>query len=249
MLAGQFRVAEGDAPVAFAYRLARRRRAVTAEIKPGLRRDIGMSPAVQDDGGDIALGVKPGHAEQFLHLFAHLDFNIPVTVGEQLVAAHNGLRLQRQALAEIRNVECQHRRFGRVQGVCFAVDQHLFAQVRVPAEAAEPLGRGNAQAFHELPVAHGHVDRQDGRVVELLVGLFVGFGQITQYVLVDPAAAGHDHAPCPDPVEFAAPVVNHVHKVGVVRFAVVFNVHGSGVKPDSNGLPGPVERLPIHVAP
>ena len=136
-------MAEGDAPVPGEDGLPGRRGAVLAKIKAGLRRDIGVPPAVQDDGGEVPFGVKPRHAEQALHLFAHLNFNVAVGGGEQLIAPHQGLRLQGQSRGEVGDIEGQHRGLGGVQGLGVPVYDHLPPQAGVPAEAAEPLGRGD----------------------------------------------------------------------------------------------------------
>lgn len=51
---GQVSISKGDPPVwCTAQHLPRGRSTITSKEEPGLRTQIGMSPAIQDDSGDV----------------------------------------------------------------------------------------------------------------------------------------------------------------------------------------------------
>ena len=58
LVAPELRVTDGDAAERLAYDVGWRRVAVAAESETGLRREIGVAPAVQDYTGDV-----PGRVE------------------------------------------------------------------------------------------------------------------------------------------------------------------------------------------
>ena len=76
-VAGEIGIGKGNASEGGAAQdLARRRLAVLAEEKSRLRTAIGVPPAVEDDAGDIALGVEARSGEHLGKLLARLSFII-----------------------------------------------------------------------------------------------------------------------------------------------------------------------------
>src|SRR5258707_12214861 len=91
----QFTVAKRDAPVTFSNNFQRRRTTGRSEIKPGLRCDISVAPAIEHDPGDVASGIESGIAQHLLQLFANLQFEIRVGCREQSAAGGAAFRMVR----------------------------------------------------------------------------------------------------------------------------------------------------------
>src|ERR1700732_4168728 len=70
---GQLAVTECDPSKARANNLERRRLVRRTKIEPRLRRNIGMTPAVDDDARDVAPGIEPRIAQHLLQLFLYLS--------------------------------------------------------------------------------------------------------------------------------------------------------------------------------
>ena len=76
--AGEIGVRECDpAKRCAAQDLSRCGSSVFSKEKAGLRAQVCMTPAVQNDSRDVSLGVKPGAREHFTELFADSTFILP----------------------------------------------------------------------------------------------------------------------------------------------------------------------------
>src|SRR6202011_4471447 len=122
-------VPECDAPVAASDDFQRRRLSVAAEIEAGRRRDVRMSPAIEDDPGDVAARIEARRAEQGLQLAADLDFEVGVARSEQAPARGGNLPGERYARLRKADVERQHRGLFGIERGTGAVDDHRAAHV------------------------------------------------------------------------------------------------------------------------
>src|SRR5258708_35207511 len=156
----QFTVAKRDAPVTFSNNFQRRRTTGRSEIKPGLRSDISVAPAIEHDRGDVASGVEPGIAQHLLQLFANLQFEIRVGCREQSAAGGAGLGIDRNAGWGKSDIEGEHRRLGGVERHWDTVDLHGLTNVAKETETIEPVCGRNAELRKRRPIAHRHDGEQ-----------------------------------------------------------------------------------------
>ena len=70
-----------------------RRMPVTAEKESGLRAYVCMSPAIQDDAGDVPSGIEPRSGKHLSQLCADLPFVIAKWSGQELSASQVALLL------------------------------------------------------------------------------------------------------------------------------------------------------------
>jgi len=85
---GQVGVSKCDPPVwRTAQDLARGRLAIAPKEEPGLRTQIGVSPAIQDDPGDVPPCVESAACEHLGELFADLSFIISERFAQHVSAA------------------------------------------------------------------------------------------------------------------------------------------------------------------
>src|SRR3982750_4719738 len=107
--AGQVRIRERDSSKGrCTQNLPGRRLPVTAEEKSGLRADVCMSPAIQDDAGDVTSGIEPTSGKHLSQLCADLPFVIAKRSGQELSASQVALLLQRQTITGEKNFEREH---------------------------------------------------------------------------------------------------------------------------------------------
>ena len=224
-----------------------RRLAVFAIVEAGGRHHISMTPAVGDDAGDVALGVKPVGRKHLVELPAHPLFHIPVGQAEQLHARRGGLLRHRDPGVAKRVVHGDGDRLVRVQRHGFlAVYHHLPANGEEPAVAFEPAHRRGTQFLQELPVAQGDADGVHGRVVEFAHGLNVRRRQVFAHQAVHPLAARHDDMPALDLVQFASAVIDDRDILGGLRRrAVVDDPRHRAGQTDAGGVVGPIQLLEV----
>ncbi len=95
-----------------AQQIAGRGLSVPTEEKARLRSQQSVPPAIQDDSRDIAARVKPGGREPIGQRFADLPLVFTKGSRQQLAAAFQALRLDRQAGVKERLIERKNR--GRI---------------------------------------------------------------------------------------------------------------------------------------
>ena len=202
------------------------RAVLAAEIEAGLRRDVGVPPAVEDDARDVAPGIEAGATEQVIHVGADFALVVEIGLAEQQPAADAALGVDVQPRRVKGHVEGHYRRLVGVPGNGLPADLHRCADAADEAEAVVPAPGTDAETVQEAPVVECHVGHEHGAVMELAVVL----ADRARHVGDDPArhlAAGGDHrGACPH--LFGAPVsqVGDPHPVVVVP-----DVDGGGPEP------------------
>src|SRR5579863_9427055 len=109
--AGEVGVGERDAAEwGGAENFARRRLAVRTEEKAGLRAEVRMAPAIQNDAGDVALRVEACAGKHLRELFTNAPFVFVERSGEQFGATALALRFGAEAGIRKQNLYGEHRR-------------------------------------------------------------------------------------------------------------------------------------------
>ena len=244
LVAAQFRVAVGDASGGLTHHIASRLLSVFTEEETRLRHYIGVAPAIEDNTLDIAFGVEAILAEQFGQLAAYLQLVVGIIRAVEFPATFRCLGAGFHAEGGEGHVEGENGGFVRVQRRLVAGRLHGVPDVALIAKVTAVQAGGYAGFVHKTPVIQGHVGHQHGAVVELAVGIQVGFGHIAHYGLVDPAAAGHDHAPGQHPVKPVAACVGNRYQA----FVCVLHPHHGGRQADANLVAVTVEGVGIKLA-
>src|SRR5882757_7400930 len=120
-----------------------------------------MTPAIEHDGCDIALGIESMRAEQARHLpsYTHLEFRIGSC--EKARACRSALYGGGQAGNGQPHIERQHCRPIRMQRYIVPLAQHVLSQVAAVTEAIrviEPTARRDVKLVEEAPLPQCHVD-------------------------------------------------------------------------------------------
>ena len=189
-------MAERDASVAPANDLQRRRIARRSKVESRLGRDIGMTPAIEHNPGDIAFGVESCTAQHLLQLPANLQLKICVTGAEQNSTGLAGLAIDRHARLRETHVEGQHGRFRRVERYRHAIDLHRLAHIHKESEAVKPMGGSYTQRGEGLPIVHRHVGNEDRSVMKPGVRSGIRRRQVAHDAAGDPATCCHNHSLC-----------------------------------------------------
>src|ERR1700689_2495830 len=109
-------MAEGDVAEPGRDNGARRFGAVRAKIKARLRHYIGMAPAVQHDGGDVASCIEAVIPKQPGEVGTDLQLEVAIARRKELAAAEHNLLLQGSSgVMRVRYVQCQDDRLRWVQ--------------------------------------------------------------------------------------------------------------------------------------
>src|SRR5579862_8267649 len=109
-------MAKGNAPNFLPDHIACCRNSITPKVESRFRHDVSVTPAVQDDAGDVTLRVKSSAAEKFSHQLSNLRFVVGKTCGEKFVAARHTLLLCRLAWIQKRHIKRKHNRFFGMKG-------------------------------------------------------------------------------------------------------------------------------------
>src|ERR1700728_2719723 len=134
--------------------------AIRSEKESWLRSNESMPEAVEDNSGDVALGVEAGRAEHIGHLFADLPFVTRVRRRKEFGPSFAPLLGARKSrLCEIdeegkhgRHIRANH---GRVNPKL----SHL-SNLNGTSEPFKPVGAGDAHFRQESPVVDRHVRGQ-----------------------------------------------------------------------------------------
>src|ERR1700722_5356768 len=145
----------------------RRRAPRRPKKEPDRGREVGMSPAIENDTGDIALCIKSGRAEHFRHLLANLTFEIDIRGREQLRPAKRPLDRGVLAWVQERNVEGEDNRAVGGQWRWILRKPHVSTHADMPAKASKPAGGGKPELVEKAPVPNRDISGQDGPIAEL----------------------------------------------------------------------------------
>src|SRR5579863_2340532 len=170
--AGEIGVREGDAPERSAAQyLAWRGLAVSPEEEAGLRTAERVSPAIEDDACDVALGIEAGTREHVVELLADASLVFAIGRPQQLGAALRPLFIGRQAGIEERHIKSQDGWRIRPEGLPVAPERDHLADFRPVADPFEPAPAGDAELIKEPPVSQRDVRDHVRRAMKLRVGV------------------------------------------------------------------------------
>src|SRR5262249_29588542 len=156
--AGEIGVGKCDAAKrSGAQNFARRGFAVRAEEETRLRIQVSVSPAIEDDASDVALGIEASGCEHSLELLADAAFDLREAGAQQFGAPAVALLLGRHSRIGIKNFQGQHDRRIRADDGRVSAEGGDLSDFYVVADAFEPAASRNATFVEKLPVAHGDV--------------------------------------------------------------------------------------------
>src|SRR3984957_7964091 len=235
--AGKIRVRERDSskrPIAES--LTRSRISVQAEEEPRLRINKRMSPPVENDARNIALGVEARSPEHLHHLLAYLLLIFHERGRQQFRTAQATLVGQRKPRFCKAHLEVEHRgKIGANEGRIHTKLRTLRYIDKV-AESLEPAPAGEAKIIEEPPVANRHVGKQVGRIMKLRIRVTPRFVQIAHHVFRHPSPASHHYGPGLDSLRPAILHVNDRNKLRLVWLSHMLHPHHRGVEPQPDTL-------------
>src|SRR5215471_144583 len=162
---GKGNSSEGSAAEGF----ARGGLSIEAEKESRWRINESMTKAVQNDSGNIALGIETRRPEHFVHLLANLPLVPRKGGGEDFRASHLSLHARWQSRFGEVDKECQNSGKIGSDNVCVLTKRCGPSHIDRPRKTFEPGGARDAQFVEEAPVANRDVCGHIGRVVEGLV--------------------------------------------------------------------------------
>ena len=140
-MATQLRMADCDSADRLAYDVGWRRITIRPKDESGPRVDVGVSPAVEDDTGDIFDRIETARGEHGSHLLSNLSLVISEGRSQHLCTPGNALFFARQTRFEYRCIKSQHNGFIGVQRLRFFTDKHRSADIAGEAESSGPYRR------------------------------------------------------------------------------------------------------------
>ena len=170
-----------------------------------------MAPAIEDDAGDVALGVKVGGRKHLRELIADAAFVLTEGSGEKFSATTVALGLGRKA--RIGEKDFYGEDCGRVGTELRrdVADERYAAEFDVVADvSAEPATSGNAKFCEEAPIAHGDVGHDAWRAEKLRVGGALSGWKVGDDAFAGPTAAGHHGGTGTDAKKLAVFFVNNL---------------------------------------
>ena len=121
-----------------AEHIAWRGLAIAAGVEAWAGRDVGVSPAIEDDAGDIALGVESARAEHLHHLLEDRGLVVAVRRAEEARAGDLALFRQWETVLVERDIEREDVGLVGVERRAVVADVHVGADVGGEAEPAAP---------------------------------------------------------------------------------------------------------------
>src|SRR6266702_2545864 len=125
LIAFQFRMRERKASQRLSQYIARRRLAILGKIEAWPRVDVGVTPTVEYDPGNVPTRIEARTAEHFYHLKANLTFIFPVCRAQHSSAGNWPLLRQWEAQFVEWHIEGQQIGFIRIQRRSIVADVHV----------------------------------------------------------------------------------------------------------------------------
>src|SRR5262249_738795 len=151
---GKGHAAEGSGTKYF----ARCRCAIGAKEEAGLRTEVGVAPAIQNDAGDMALDVKTHTGKHLGKLFTDLALVLAERSGKELGASSLALFFGGEARIGKKNFKREDDWLVGADRWRNSADQSFAADLKVVADAAaEPAAACDAELGEKFPVMQGDI--------------------------------------------------------------------------------------------
>src|SRR5262245_10167209 len=144
---------------------------VLAKKESRLRAGVGMTPAIENDSGNIAFCVKVGSGEHIGQLLTNLALVLTKGSGNHLGAATRLLLFHRQPRPTEKNFQRKNHRRVRTDFPYFRGESRNRANASVNAHSFEPVTARDAHSVEEPPIAQRDVRDQAWRTMELIVSV------------------------------------------------------------------------------
>ena len=226
--------------------LAGSRLTIAPKEEPGLRTEIGMSPAIQDNAGDVAPRVEAAAREHIAELLTDLALVIFERCSQQLCAAALPLLFGGSARVGVQNFQGEHDRRVWTDGWIFNARQRQLANVHVVAQAFKPTTTAHSQLVQKPPVSHRNVHHHAGGAVKLRIGLALGLREILHNVLGRPTTARHDSGARLHAIQLALLRIYDRNGVGFAGFPVMLDMDDSGRQSNSRCGSRDVQSGKVH---
>jgi len=189
--AGQVGIGESDAPIgSVAKNVAGARIAVGTEEEAGLRAEVGVPPAVQDNGCNVAVGIEAGLAKHGGKLVANQTLVSAEGSGYEFHSTSGSLLFDAEARFGEEDLHGQYSGLIGSDGGRIGAEGGDFAEGDGVADAFEPLTLREAETMEKLPITDSDVRHETGGAVKLGIRIFAGLRKIADYVLGGPTSAG-----------------------------------------------------------
>jgi len=170
-----------------------------------------VAPAIEDDGGDVALGVKTGGRKHLRKLVADAAFVFVERSGEEFGAAALTLGFGAEAWVREKDFYGEDGRRVRAELRRGVADESHAAEFDVVTDVStEPAASGDAKFCEEAPITDGHVGHDAGRAKKLRVGGALSRRKIGDDVFGGPTATGHNGGARADAKQFAFLFINNL---------------------------------------
>src|SRR5262245_62287185 len=152
-----------------------------------------MTPAIENDSGNIAFCVKVGSGEHIGQLLTNLALVLTKGSGKQLGAAARLLLFHRQPRPAEENFQRKNHRRVRTDFLYLRSESRHRANASENAHSFEPVAARDAHSVEEPPIAQRDVRDQARRAMELIVSVAPWRVEIESDVLCGPTAIRHYH--------------------------------------------------------
>src|SRR5262245_32306341 len=129
---------EGNTSKGSANDISRRRSPVPLEIESGLRIDVSMTPAIQDNSSNIALRIEARSAEECDKLLSNLPLISTKRRRQKLGTTQRTLFLDQLTRIVQGNIERQDSGLLRIKRRAVVADPHRMSQVAAETKTIEP---------------------------------------------------------------------------------------------------------------